>query len=94
MQPFYTSSAPPIILGIVNLGLTRDYLYKNHVHDYNTHEALHTPATCTKYELKFRTYDGRCNNLEQPGKTVSVQSGTRERSHWVACTYCKGGGGR
>ncbi|CAK0733644.1 hypothetical protein CVIRNUC_000309 [Coccomyxa viridis] len=67
LQPLYTSSAPPIILGIVYLGLTRDYLYKNHVHDYNTHEALHTPTTCTKYELKFRTYDGRCNNLEQPG---------------------------
>lgn len=70
LQPFYFSSTPPIILGVVFLAFTRDFLFKNRVHDYNTPEALHYTDHCKPDELRFRTYDGHCNNLQQKGRMM------------------------
>lgn len=76
LQPFYFSGGPPIVLGVLFLAITRDFLFKNRVHDYNTEAMLHykRPEPCGMYcdictptELRFRTYDGHCNNLNQTG---------------------------
>ena len=75
-HPFYFHAWPPVLLGVIFLALTRDYLFKYEVHDYNTPEALNyrRPEPCGEYcnscnptELRFRTYDGHCNNLNQTG---------------------------
>lgn len=72
VQPFYFASRRPLILGVVFLGLTREFLFTNRVHDYNTFDELYTPSSCSDAELKWRTYDGTCNNREKPGNRPDI----------------------
>jgi hypothetical protein len=70
LRPFYFKSLTPAILGVVYLGIVRDHLFHNDLHDYVSKADLHYPAEgykCNATELRFRTYDGHCNNLEMTG---------------------------
>ncbi|KAK9827996.1 hypothetical protein WJX81_006931 [Elliptochloris bilobata] len=58
---FYFQSFPPIILGLIFVSLTRDFLFKYRVLDFNTPEALHYANGCSATEARFRTYNGSCN---------------------------------
>ena len=89
VQPFYFASRRPLILGVVFLGLTREFLFTNRVHDHNTFDELYTPSSCSDAELKWRTYDGTCNNREKPGNSLSETRHHRFHgvsSHLRQCT--------
>lgn len=75
LRPFYFRSIVPAILGVAYLGFVRDDLFKNVLHDYSSMEQLHHPHAgyvCNATELRFRTYDGHCNNLEQTGMGMKM----------------------
>jgi hypothetical protein len=67
LRPFYFQSGRPLILGVLFLAMTREFLLKERVFDYNTPAMLQYDRPCTPREIKFRTYDGHCNNLNQTG---------------------------
>ena len=70
LRPFYFKSIAPAILGVIYLAIVRDHLFKDVLHDYASVEQLHYPHEgyqCNATELRFRSYDGHCNNLNQTG---------------------------
>ena len=75
LRPFYLRSIAPLLLGVIYLGISRDSLYEDALHDYSSSEQLHFPHDgyrCNGTELRFRTYDGHCNNLEQTGMGMKM----------------------
>ena len=67
LQPFFFNAVPPVILGVVYLAIVREYLFDKRILDYNTDAQLHRAEPCTSRELKYRTLDGSCNNLNRTG---------------------------
>ena len=49
LRIYYFSSLPPVILGILYLIYTRDFLINNRLHDYSTADALRwkRPEPCS-----------------------------------------------
>ena len=53
---YYFHSIPPVILGVIYLAFTREFLINHRLHDYNTPEALQytRPEPCTGASLVLR----------------------------------------
>jgi hypothetical protein len=65
LRPYFMQGSKPLILGVVFLAITREFLLSERLFDYNTPAMLQYGRPCTPREIKYRTYDGHCNNLNQ-----------------------------